>query len=77
MIVNYAKFAGLKLTDKVSEISFADSNNISGWAAEEVSIAQKAGLIQGKERNNFDPQGTATRAEVAVILQRLIENFID
>jgi hypothetical protein len=32
---------------------------------------------QGRDGENFFPQGTATRAEVAVILERFIENALD
>jgi hypothetical protein len=34
---------------------------------------QKAGIISGKEGNLFDPQGTATRAEVSSVLRRFVE----
>ena len=34
---------------------------------------QKAGLLNGKTGNIFDPQGTTTRAQVAVIMQKLCE----
>ena len=30
---------------------------------------QTTGLLNGKDNNRFDPKGTTTRAEVAVILQ--------
>jgi len=35
--------------------------------------AQKAGLINGKENNKFDPKRTATRAEAAAIIVRLLD----
>ena len=38
------------------------------WAVEQ-------GIITGKDGRRLDPQGTATRAEVATILQRFVENW--
>ena len=35
--------------------------------------ARPAGLLSGKSGNRFDPQGTATRAQGAVIMQNLCE----
>lgn len=32
-----------------------------------------AGIISGKTNNVFDPQGTATRAEVSALLKRFVE----
>ncbi|MGI5825745.1 MAG: hypothetical protein ACOX7J_09405 [Bacillota bacterium] len=32
-------------------------------------------MITGKENSRLDPQGKATRAEVAVIMQRFVEMF--
>jgi len=31
------------------------------------------GLIKGKSENLLDPQGTATRAEIAAMLHRFVE----
>lgn len=39
-----------------------------------MSWAVGIGLINGKGNGNLDPTGTATRAEIAAILQRLIES---
>ena len=59
---------------------FADSREISPWAREAVAAAVEAGLIQGRSvaapggsMRQFVPGGTATRAEAAVILKRLLQ----
>ena len=41
----------------------------SGWAVDAMSWAAKVGLLQGNG-TNFNAKGTATRAEVALILMR-------
>ncbi|MEN6316360.1 MAG: S8 family serine peptidase [Clostridiaceae bacterium] len=52
---------------------FSDAGNISGWARDAADWAVGVGLISGRPGNIFDPQGVATRAEVAVIIQRFIK----
>ncbi|GEM_PF-3388840 len=74
IFMNYAKFAEIDLTKTTDETTdFADIDEISSWAKSSVTEAQKAGLVSGKENNLFDPKGTATRAEVAAILVRLLD----
>jgi hypothetical protein len=50
--------------------AYADSPQISGWAAEAMSWAVATGLLQGGTDGLLDPQGVATRAQSAVILCR-------
>ncbi len=76
IIVNYINFTGLKLSNiSTDTISFADENEISPYAKEAVMTMKKAGIIYGKSNNRFDPKGTATRAEVAAMLERLVKNI--
>lgn len=49
---------------------FTDGAQVSTWARDAMSWAIGAGLIQGRNTGALDPAGTATRAEVATILQR-------
>lgn len=71
IIVRYANVAGLSLNETTAAQSFADEGSIGAWAREAVSIAQRAGLINGKPGNLFEPGGTATRAEVCAVVYRL------
>lgn len=50
--------------------AFADEGSISPFAVQAVAWARGSGIISGKEGNRFDPNGSATRAETAVMLQR-------
>ena len=47
---------------------FSDSGAISSYAASAVNWARANGVIGGQPGNRFDPQGTATRAQLAQIL---------
>ncbi len=52
---------------------FADEGRISAWAKASVAELLKEAIIAGKSDGRFDPQGQASRAEIAVMLKRLIE----
>ena len=70
---NYLTATGTKVEETGSAAAFADSASIRAYAKDAVTRMQKAGLLSGKSGNRFDPQGTATRAQVAVIMQNLCE----
>jgi len=70
---NYAKAIGYTLPKVHVENTFADNSKISTYAKEAVKQMQMAGVISGKNGNLFDPQGTATRAEVSAVLRRFVE----
>lgn len=44
---------------------------ISSWAAGSIKTMKKAGILNGKSKNMFDPKETATRAEVAKVIHTL------
>ena len=73
MMQNYGKAMGFTLPSVHGENTFADGANISAYAKDAVKQMQMAGVISGKDGNLFDPQGTATRAEVSAVLRRFIE----
>ncbi len=70
MFVGYIKTGYEELPVIQDEIFFADRAHIAAWAKDAVRQMQMAGLLSGKSGNRFDPEGRATRAEVAVILLR-------
>ncbi|MDR1590362.1 MAG: S-layer homology domain-containing protein, partial [Oscillospiraceae bacterium] len=55
---------------------YSDAGQISEWAYDAMAWANATGLITGRTETTLAPQGTATRAEAATILQRFIENLI-
>ncbi len=73
IISNYAKTMDLKLTQAYSENTFADNDKISDYAKDAVKQMQMSGVISGKNGNIFDPQVSATRAEVSALLHRFVE----
>ncbi|MBW7457821.1 S-layer homology domain-containing protein, partial [Paenibacillus sepulcri] len=51
---------------------FADSSEISAWAAQYVQEAAELHLIRGRAEGIFEPKGISTRAEAAQVLYNLI-----
>lgn len=55
---------------KGSLADYPDGGAVADWAKEAMEWAVGAGLVRGRNTGHLDPKGTATRAEVATILQR-------
>jgi len=70
---NFADCFELELPELVDYSGFDDSADIDSNAAAAVERLFKAGVINGKPGNIFDPSGSATRAELATMLKRFIE----
>ena len=54
--------------DAVSSENFADESSISSYAVKAVDWVRNNNIMSGKENNMFDPDGYATRAEIAMVL---------
>lgn len=53
--------------------SFDDSASVSDYASEAMTWAVEDGIIEGTDENKLEPQGTATRAHVAAMVQRFMK----
>lgn len=53
--------------------TFTDAGNIGVWAKDSLALAAKAGLISGRGDNKLEAKANVTRAEVAVLIQRLLQ----
>ena len=69
----YAAYKGYDITITGSLDRFNDKDNVSDWAKDTMAWAVGYGLIGGKDNNMLDPQGEATRAEFAAMLQRFCQ----
>ena len=69
----YADYKGYKLTVTGNLDKFEDADKITDYAKTVMQWAVGNGLIKGKSENLLDPQGTATRAEIAAMLHRFVE----
>lgn len=79
ILYRYAKSLGIDVSARADLSGFADSGKVSGWARESVQWAVAVGIVSGSPsggKNYLQPQGNATRAQVASILMRFIENVV-
>lgn len=77
MLNRFIKNQGINLTDQGLSASFTDASSVSFWAEEDVYDLVSAGIIKGNEDNTFRPANNASRAEVCVMVDRLIDNYFD
>ena len=71
----YTDYKGYDLTVKGDLDKFKDADKITDYAKTAMQWAVGSGLVKGKSGNLLDPQGTATRAEIAAMLHRFIEKY--
>ncbi len=72
IIYRYQNAKDNEASDAVTKV-FDDQDSISDYAKEAVSSLAAQGIINGRPGNLFEPQGYATRAEIAAILHRLLK----
>ena len=70
LLNNYAARMEMKLPILRDLVSFADDADIRNYAREAIELFFQAMIISGYPDGRFDPQGNATRAELATMLQR-------
>ncbi len=66
------RYAGSPQTEGTLS-AFADASAVSDYAAQALCWAVEQGLVSGMGDGTLNPQGSATRAQVAAILMRYIE----
>ena len=71
ILYNYAQFLDL-YTGGAFAAEFDDKYSISSWALSAMRWANANGFINGRTQATLVPNGTATRAEFAAILQRFV-----
>ena len=77
ILYRYAQSKGGGFTgDWMFLLGFVDRTDISSWANEAVHWCSMKGIVNGKDGKVFDPQGNATRAEAACMIQRLCEKVL-
>ena len=75
ILFRYAQKKGIDTSKRGDLSNFPDANKISAYAKEAVCWAVGEGIIKGSD-GKILPQGNATRAQVATILMRYIENIV-
>lgn len=65
-----------KAPKEESGIPFIDCERIAGKEREAIAWGYEKGIIKGKSNTVFDPKALVTRAEAAVIIQKVLHSFI-
>lgn len=73
IIYRYIKFKGgdTSVGENTNILSYDDAEYISDYAIDAICYAVGSGLMQGDSESTLNPNGTATRAETAMIIMRL------
>ena len=79
ILFRYANQQGINTGKRGDFGKFADANKVSGYAVDALQWAVAEGIVGGSSEGGkllLNPQGNATRAEVATILMRFLENVM-
>jgi uncharacterized protein YegJ (DUF2314 family) len=76
MLYNYVKYMGYDVSvgEDTNILSYNDALTISEYAYPALQWACGAGIMNGDDGGSLDPQSSATRAEVAAMLERFIKS---
>ena len=76
ILYRFAEFKGADVSGRADLSGFTDGSSVSGWAKDAFGWAVDAGLMKGVSDTTLDPKGNATRAQAAVLMQRLCEEVL-
>ena len=76
ILYRYVCYRGydVQVGEQTDLLAYEDADQVSEFAVPAMKYAVGSGLIHGKTVSTLNPKDNATRAEIAVILQRLIEH---
>ena len=72
ILCNYAAWNGEDVSARAELSRYSDAAAISSWATDVMRWAVAENLISGVTTDELQPQGAATRAQVAAILERFL-----
>lgn len=72
MLQRCAKYKGRRIDATADLSAYSDAPLVADWARDGMNWAVFSGLITGTDKNSLSPDGFATRAQAAVVLQRYI-----
>lgn len=75
ILYRYAQDKGYDTTAKADLSKYADAAQVGSYAVDAIRWANAEGLVNGTSDTTLTPKGSATRAQVAVILTRFCQNI--
>lgn len=76
LLHRYAEYKDYDVTAEGDLSGYNDADRISGYAVTAMQWAASEGLVNGMGDGTLAPQGESTRAQIAAILMRFLENVI-
>jgi len=76
MLMRYAEGQGYDITARADLSAFTDSDSIAAYASDALSWAVASGIISGTSSTTLSPESGASRAQVAAILTRFVNNVV-
>ena len=73
ILTHYNKWKNKDAAASETALSYSDTGKIAGWAAEGVKLCAEKAWLTGYPDGSFQPQKTATRAEVANVLYKVVQ----
>ena len=79
MLYRYARFKGYNVSvgENTNILSYNDVNQVSDYAYSAMQWACGTGIIDGTSSGYLTPQGGATRAQLAAMLMRFCNEYVD
>ena len=68
-------FRGGCIAEETNILSYDDFDKIAECAIGAIQYASGAGIMKGKSKRTINPKDPATRAEAAVMVNRVYENY--
>ena len=75
-LYRYASQKGRDVSDRAELGAFTDAGQAASYAVEPLRWAVAAGMVNGVTADTLSPGGSASRAQVAVILNRFVQNVL-
>ena len=77
ILYRYAQYKGYRTTADADLSGYVDADSVSSYALASLQWANAAGLVTGTSSNTLTPDGSATRAQVATIFMRFMEDVAE
>ena len=71
ILLRYAQYKGMSTTERTT-LTFSDASDVPSWAGAAMQWCAAKGYLQGDDTGRLLPNGTATRAQIAAIMQRYL-----
>ena len=76
ILYRYAQYRGYRTTGNADLSGYVDAGDISAYALPALQWASAEGLVTGTSSTTLTPGGSATRAQVATIFMRFMEDVV-